>query len=98
VRGAFVPPERHRQSVAGVACAVYLDNRSSEVRTDARLAEGYFVVLDQKAAILLEEERTKADKIMDMLMQDEEVRNLLAKKISQLYSPAPPHPSSPTVP
>jgi hypothetical protein len=47
---------------------------------------------------LLEEERTKADKIMDMLMQDQEVRNLLARKISQLYSPAPPHPSSPTVP
>ena len=66
--------------------------------SNAQFCPACGIVLDQKAAILLEEERTKADKIMDMLMQDQEVRNLLARKISQLYSPAPPHPSSPTVP
>jgi predicted amidophosphoribosyltransferase len=69
-----------------------------ESGSNAQFCPACGIALDQKAAILLEEERTKADKIMDMLMQDEEVRNLLARKISQLYSPAPPHPSFPTVP
>ena len=54
--------------------------------------------LDQKTAVLFEEEKANADQIMDRLMQDEEVRSLLAKKISQLYSPSPHHPSSPAIP
>jgi hypothetical protein len=42
------------------------------------------MVLTDKAAIKLEEERNMADKLMDMLMKDDEVRRLLARKVSEL--------------
>jgi len=49
------------------------------------------MVLNLRTAVKLEEERAKADRIMDMLMKDEEVRNLLARKVYELYvSPQPP--------
>lgn len=54
------------------------------VNSDSQFCPSCGMVLDPKAAVMLEEERTKADHIMDMLMQDEEVRKLLARKISQL--------------
>jgi hypothetical protein len=44
------------------------------------------MILDAQTAIRLEEERAKADKIMNMLMKDEEVRRLLARKIHELYA------------
>jgi ribosomal protein L37E len=56
------------------------------------------MVLDQKMAVTLEDEKTKADTIMDMLIQDEEVRALLAKKISQLYASSQSHPTFPAIP
>jgi hypothetical protein len=52
------------------------------------------MVLDQKAAVVLEEERAKADHIMDLLMQDEEVRKLLVRKVSELYESSQLHPTS----
>ncbi|MGD0028487.1 MAG: site-specific integrase [Candidatus Bathyarchaeia archaeon] len=44
------------------------------------------MILDVKAAIKVEEERAKADQIMNVLMKDEEVRKLLAKKMDELYA------------
>ena len=52
------------------------------------------MILDAQTAIKLEEERAKADRIMDMLMKDEEVRRLLARKIHELYSSSQPPPTS----
>jgi integrase/recombinase XerD len=43
------------------------------------------MILDQTTAVSFEEEREKADNIMDKLLEDEEVKTLLAKKILQLY-------------
>ena len=52
------------------------------------------MILDVKMAVKLEEERSKADQIMDMLMKDEEVRNLLARKIHELYASSQHSPTS----
>jgi len=51
------------------------------------------MVLDMKAAARLEQEKARADGIMDMLLKDEEVRNLLARKIYELYASSQ-HPST----
>ncbi len=60
--------------------------------SNAQFCTACGMILDQKTAVILDEERAKADQIMDLLMKDEEVRTLLAKKISQLYSSSLPHP------
>jgi integrase/recombinase XerD len=44
------------------------------------------MILDAKVAVQLEDERAKADKLMDILMKDEEVRILLSRKIRELCS------------
>jgi hypothetical protein len=44
------------------------------------------MVLNMRAAVKLEEERAKADQIMDMLMKDDEVRKTIVRKISELYA------------
>jgi integrase len=51
------------------------------------------MVLNMRAAVKLEEERAKADQIMDALMKDDEVRKLLARKIDELYTSSQ-HPST----
>jgi hypothetical protein len=38
--------------------------------------------------VQLEDERTKADQLMDILMRDEEVRNILFRKVKDLYADA----------
>ena len=53
---------------------------------EAKFCPSCGMILDVKTAVSVEEDRAKADQIMDMLMKDEEVRNLLAKKIHGLYS------------
>jgi len=52
------------------------------------------MVLDSKTAVKLEQERMKADQIMDMLLKDPEVRNLLARKIYELYASSQHPPTS----
>jgi hypothetical protein len=52
------------------------------------------MVLNVKTALKLQEERNLADRIMDMLMKDDEVRKLLAKKISELYESSQLHSTS----
>jgi integrase/recombinase XerD len=55
------------------------------------------MILDVKAALKLEHERVRADQIMDMLMKDDEVKELLARKVRELYfSPQPPPKSQAT--
>jgi len=44
------------------------------------------MVLDAKVAVQLEDERAKADHLMDILMKDEEVRALLYRKVHELCS------------
>ena len=44
------------------------------------------MVLNLRAAVKLEEERAKADQIMDMLMKDDDVRKIIARRISELYA------------
>jgi hypothetical protein len=51
------------------------------------------MVLDAKVAVQLEDERAKADSLMDLLMRDDEVRSLLSRKIHELYSSPQHHPS-----
>ena len=54
--------------------------------SDAQFCPACGMVLDLKAAVKLEEDRTLADRITDMLMKNDEVRKLLAKKVSELYA------------
>jgi hypothetical protein len=69
-----------------------------QIGTEAQFCPACGMVLTDKAAIKLEEERNMADKIMDMLMKDEEVRCLLARKVSELFGTSQPHLSSPKFP
>jgi len=52
------------------------------------------MILNLKTAVKLEEDRLRADQIMDMLMKDEEVKNLLMKKIYEFHSSSQPLPTS----
>ena len=47
------------------------------------------MVLDAKVAVQLEDERAKADQLMDILMRDEEIRSLLYHKVHELCSAHP---------
>jgi integrase len=60
---------------------------------EAQFCPSCGMFLELKAAVKLREERTKADRIMDMLIKDEEVRKLLARKIDELYVSSQ-HPST----
>ena len=66
----------------------------NRVGTEAQFCPACGMVLTDKAAIKLEEERNMADKLMDMLMKDEEVRRLLARKVSELCASSQLPPSS----
>jgi integrase len=65
-----------------------------ESNSDAQFCPSCGVVLDLKASVKLEEERMNADRIMDMLMKDDEVRNLLSRKMNELYASSQPPPTS----
>ena len=66
-----------------------------DIGSNAQYCPSCGMLLDQKTAMLYEEERTRADEIMDKLMQDEEVKSIMAMKIAQLYSSAQLHPTYP---
>ena len=65
---------------------------------EAQFCPSCGMILNVKTAVKLEEERTKADRIMNMLMKDDEVRKLLVRKVSELYASSQPHPTSRGVP
>jgi hypothetical protein len=56
------------------------------------------LVLDDEMALKLEEERAKADRLMDMLMKDNEVRALLGKKVAELFASPQQRPASQAAP
>ena len=62
-----------------------------DLSSDVQFCPSCGMVLDPKAAIGLEEERIKADRLMDLLMGDDEVRNLLSRKVHELYDSSQPH-------
>jgi integrase/recombinase XerD len=69
-----------------------------ESSSDAQFCPKCGMVLNVKAALKIEAERDLADRIMDILMKDNEVRRLLAKKISELYESSRLDPTSQGVP
>lgn len=79
---ALDPEETVKMALTLVKCPRCGKDSGSE----AQFCPACGMVLNLKAAVKLEEERTKADRIMDLLMQDEEVRKLLARKVSELYA------------
>jgi len=56
------------------------------ISSEAKFCPACGLVLDVKCAIQLEQERTKADNLMDLLMRDDEVRSFLSRKIHELYA------------
>jgi integrase/recombinase XerD len=65
-----------------------------DISSDVQFCPACGMVLNPKAAVGLEEERMKADRLMDLLMKDDEVRNLLSRKVHELYDSSQPHPAS----
>jgi threonine synthase len=57
-----------------------------ESSCEAQFCPACGMVLNEKAALNLEEERNLADRIMDLLMKDEEVKRLLLRKMQELYA------------
>jgi integrase/recombinase XerD len=66
---------------------------AKELTSEDQFCPACGMVLDAKIAVQLEDERAKADRLMDLLMRDDEVRSLLSRKIHELYSSPQPHPS-----
>jgi site-specific recombinase XerC len=64
---------------------------SKDISSNNQFCPSCGMVLDQKAAIVLEEERMKADHLMDLLMKDYEVKRLLLQKLQQFYDSSQPH-------
>jgi integrase/recombinase XerD len=56
------------------------------------------MVLNLRAALIIEEERAKADQIMDMLMKDDDVRRIITRKISELAASSQLPRTSPVIP
>lgn len=71
---------------------------SKDITSEDQFCPACGMVLDAKTAIQLEEEKTKADRLMDLLMKDDEVRTLLTRKVHELYCSSQPHPSLQEVP
>ena len=67
-------------------------NRELVPKINSVLLAAWF--LEVKTAFKLEQERAKADQIMDMLLKDEEVRSFLARKIYELYASSQHPPTS----
>jgi hypothetical protein len=71
---------------------------AKDVTSEDQFCPACGMVLDAKAAFQLEEERAKADSLIDLLMKDDEVRSLLSRKITEMYASSQPHPSLQKVP
>ena len=66
---------------------------SKEITSEDQFCPACGMVLDAKVAVQLEDERAKADQLMDILMKDEEVRSFLSRKVKELYKPPQQQPS-----
>jgi hypothetical protein len=59
---------------------------SKDITSEDQFCPACGMVLDAKTAVQLEDERAKADSLMDLLMRDDEVRSLLSRKIHELHA------------
>jgi integrase/recombinase XerD len=66
---------------------------AKDITSEDQFCPACGMVLDAKVAIQLDSERAKADKLMDILMRDDEVRSFLCRKVRELYSSPQHHPS-----
>ena len=66
---------------------------AKDITSEDQFCPACGMILDAKTAIQMEADRAKADRLMDLLMKDEEVRSLLSRKIHGLYASSQPHPS-----
>ena len=57
-----------------------------KVGSESQFCPNCGMALNMKAALMLEEERSRADQIMNMLMKDKEVREFLMRKLQELYT------------
>jgi integrase/recombinase XerD len=69
-----------------------------DITSEAQFCPSCGMVLGAKAAVTLEEERLKANHLMDLLMKDNEVKDLLSRKIHELYASSQPHHQSQAIP
>jgi len=81
---------KQRVAIALIKCSRCGQNISSETQ----FCPACGMVLDARSAVKLEEERMKADRLMDLLMKDDEVRCLLSRKVHELYASSQPPSSS----
>jgi hypothetical protein len=68
------------------------------ISSDVQFCPSCGMVLDQKTAVGLEEERIEADRLMDLLMKDEEVKTLFFQKLQEFYNSSQPHIQSKQLP
>jgi integrase/recombinase XerD len=83
-----------QESKAKVAITLTKCRRcGKDITSEDQFCPACGMALDAKAAVQLEEERMKADRLMDLLMKDDEVRSLLSRKFHELYASSQSHPS-----
>jgi integrase/recombinase XerD len=59
---------------------------SKDITSEDQFCPACGMVLNSKAVVQIEDERAKADQLMDVLMKDEEVRSLISRKDHELYT------------
>jgi len=59
---------------------------SKEITSEDQFCAACGIVLNAQVAVQLEDERAKADQLMNILMKDDEVRALLYRKVHELCS------------
>jgi integrase/recombinase XerD len=59
---------------------------AKDITSEDQFCPACGMVLDAKVAVQLDGERAKADQLMDILIRDEEVRELISRKINELYA------------
>ena len=64
---------------------------SKEITSEDQFCPACGMILDAKTAVQIEDERMKADQLMDILMRDHEVRSLLSRKIHELHAQSQSH-------
>jgi integrase/recombinase XerD len=62
----------------------------NQITLDTQFCPHCGIVLSDKAAVSLEEERKEADRLMDMLFKDDEVRAFFSKKVMELFGSSQP--------
>jgi integrase/recombinase XerD len=64
---------------------------AKEITSEDQFCPACGMVLYAQVAVQLEDERAKADSLMDLLMKDDEVRSLISRKVHELHASPQPH-------